>query len=170
MRKIILNVAVSLDGFIEGRNGEYDWCFTDGDYGMTEFLQNTDAIFFGRKSYELFIASFSHMWNDRKHYVFSNTLQSLETGAVLINGEIETKVAELKEKEGKDIWLFGGASLTASLLDKALIDEFILSVHPVILGGGKALFNGADERLWLKLTNSKTYESGLVQNRYRVVL
>src|SRR3954466_3945713 len=98
MRKIILNVAISLDGFIEGPNGEYDWCFTDGDYGMTLFLANTDAIFFGRKSYELFIASFSHMWNDKKHYVFSNTLKAVQE-AVLINGDIETTVSKLKEEK-----------------------------------------------------------------------
>lgn len=166
MRKVILNVAVSLDGFIEGLNGEYDWCFTDGDYGMAEFLASTDAIFFGRKSYELFTASFSHMWNDRKHYVFSNTLQSLQTGAVLINDNIETKVSNVKKEEGKDIWLFGGASLTTSLLKVGLIDEFLLAIHPVILGAGKALFNGIDKQIWLKLTESKTYKSGLVQNRY----
>ncbi len=74
MRKVILNVAVSLDGFIEGLNGEYDWCFTDGNYGMETFLNETDAIFFGRKSYELYISSFAQMWNDKKHYVFSNSL------------------------------------------------------------------------------------------------
>ena len=168
MRKVILNVAVSLDGFIEGPNGEYDWCFTDGDYGMSEFLANTDAIFFGRKSYELFIASFSSMWNDKKHYVFSNTLQSLQTDAVLINGDVETKVLELKKGEGKDIWLFGGASLTTSLLNAGLIDEFLLAIHPVILGKGKALFNGIDQRNWLKLTECKTFENGLVQNRYSI--
>ena len=166
MRKIILNVAVSLDGFIEGPNGEYDWCFADDDYGMKEFLANTDAILFGRKSYELYTASFSHMWNDRDHYVFSNTLQSLETGAVLINGDIKIKVEELKQKEGKNIWLFGGASLITSLLNAGLIDEFILSVHPIILGSGKPLFNNIDKRIWLKHTHTKTYKSGLIQNRY----
>lgn len=169
MRKIILNVAVSLDGFIEGPNGEYDWCFTDGDYGMAEFLANTDAIFFGRKSYELFAASFSQMWNDKKHYVFSNTLQSLQTDAVLINGDIETKVLELKKGEGQDIWLFGGASLTTSLIKAGLIDEFLLAIHPIILSEGKPLFNGIGKRTWLRLTESKTYESGLVQNRYVLV-
>ncbi len=166
MRKIILNVAVSLDGFIEGPNGEYDWCFTDGDYGMNTFLDSIDAIFFGRKSYELFTASFSHMWNDRKHYVFSNTLQNLPSTAYLLNGAIETKVVELKKEEGKDIWLFGGASLTTSLLTLGLIDEFLLAIHPVILGEGKPLFSGIDKRIWLKLMKSKTYETGLVQNHY----
>jgi dihydrofolate reductase len=168
MRKIILNVAVSLDGFIEGPNGEYDWCFTDGDYGMKEFLDGTDAIFFGRKSYELFIASFSHMWNDKKHYVFSNTLKDLQKGTVLINGDIESKVSEIKKENGEDIWLFGGASLTTSLLNAGLVDGFLLAVHPIILGKGKALFSNINERIWLQLTNSKTYKTGLVQNMYEL--
>jgi dihydrofolate reductase len=166
MRKIILNVAVTLDGFIEGPKGEYDWCFTDGDYGMNEFLAGTDAIFFGRKSYELWAASFSHMWNDKKHYVFTNTLQSLQTNAFLITGDIEAQVQGVKMEEGKDIWLFGGASLTTSLVNAGLVDEFLLAVHPVILGEGKALFSGIRKRNWLTLAESKTYENGLVQNRY----
>jgi dihydrofolate reductase len=169
MRKIILNVAVSLDSFIEGLNGEYDWCFTDGDYGMTDFLENTDAILFGRKSYELYASSFSHMWSDKKHYVFSNTLQSLPTKAVLVDGNIEEKVIELKKEEGKDIWLFGGASLTTSFMKAGLLDELLLAIHPVILGEGKALFKDITKRTWLKLTESKTYESGLVQNRYTII-
>ena len=169
MRKIILNVAVTLDGFIEGPNGEYDWCFTDSDYGLNEFLANTDAIFFGRKSYELWAASFSHMWTDKKHYVFSTSPKSLQTNAVLISGDIETKVLDLKNEEGKDIWLFGGASLTTSLINAGMVDEFLLAIHPLILGEGKALFNGIDKRNWLKLAESKTYENGLVQNRYSVV-
>ncbi|MDB5248403.1 MAG: bifunctional deaminase-reductase domain protein [Segetibacter sp.] len=168
MRKVILNVAVTLDGFIEGPNGEYDWCFTDDDYGMNEFLAATDAIFFGRKSYELWAASFSHMWNDKKHYVFSNTLQTLQTNATLINGDIEKKVLEIRNEEGKDIWLFGGASLTTSLLNAGMVDEFLLAIHPVILGSGKALFNGVDKRNWLKLTECKTFDNGLMQNRYSI--
>jgi dihydrofolate reductase len=169
MRKIILNVAVSLDGFIEGPNGEYDWCFTDSDYGLNEFLANTDTIFFGRKSYELWAASFSNMWTDKRHYVFSNSQQSLQTNATLISGDIETKVHELKNEDGKDIWLFGGASLTTSLINAGLVDEFLLAIHPLILAGGKPLFNGINKRNWLKLAESKTYENGLVQNRYSLV-
>src|SRR3954471_14898807 len=121
MRKIILNVAVSLDGFIEGPNGEYDWCFTDADYGMKDFLVSTDAIFFGRKSYELYRASFSGTWNDKKHYVFSNSIKEVAGPAVLISGEIKTKVSEIKDQAGKDIWLFGGASLASSFLQMGLI-------------------------------------------------
>ncbi len=70
MRKIILNVAVSLDGLIEGPAGEYDWCFTDQDYGMTAFLDQTDAIFFGRKSYEVFKKHDEGIWPDKKDMSF----------------------------------------------------------------------------------------------------
>ncbi len=79
---------------------------------------------------------------------------------------MKAKIEKLKQQQGKDIWLFGGASLTSSLLQAGLVDEFLLAIHPVILGEGKALFTGIDKRIWLKLTESKTYESGLVQNRY----
>lgn len=168
MRKVILNVAVSLDGFIEGPNGEYDWCFTDNDYGMEKFLRQTDTIFFGRKSYELFRSSFPVMWNDKKHYVFSNTLQQESTQALVVNGDVVSMVKNIKNEEGKNIWLFGGASLATWFLKEGLIDELLLAVHPVLLGDGKLLFEKTDRRSWWKLEESKTYESGLMQNRYVV--
>lgn len=168
MRKIILNVAVSLDGFIEGANGEYDWCFTDNDYGMEKFLQQTDIIFFGRKSYELFRSSFPDMWNDKKHFVFSNTLQQESTKAIVVNDDTVSTVHNIKNEEGKNIWLFGGASLATWFLKEGLIDEILLAVHPVLLGSGKPLFQMTDRRTWWKLQESKAYESGLVQNSYAI--
>src|SRR5206468_11515903 len=84
MRKIILNVAVSLDGFIEGPNGEFDWCLTDQDYGMKEFLDRTDAIFFGRKSYELLQSMEPNAYPKKKKYVFSRTLKSVDQQATLV--------------------------------------------------------------------------------------
>ena len=71
MRNVILNVAVSLDGFIEGPNGEFDWCFTDQDYGMHNFLQRTDSIFIGRKSFEVLMRSYRNAFSDKRKYVFS---------------------------------------------------------------------------------------------------
>jgi dihydrofolate reductase len=167
MRKLILNVAVSVDGLIEGVNGEYDWCYTDQDYGMTNFLNRTDAIFFGRKSFEVFTKQGSTMWPDKTQYVFSNTLTSIDGNAVLINGDIIDKVRMLKNQPGKDIWLFGGASLTNTMIKEKLVDELMLSVHPIVLGKGKALFN-LDERVSLKLLESKSYSTGLVQNSYEI--
>jgi dihydrofolate reductase len=169
MRKIILGLAVSLDSFIEGPNGEYDWCLTDQDYGMSEFFKRIDTVFMGRKSYELTqsmgeaaIAGFPKL----NSYVFSTTLKEVKDDIVIVNGDLKTEVIKIKRQPGKDIWLFGGASLLSSFLNESLIDEYWLSVHPIILGGGKPLFTDVKAKINLKLTESKTYSSGLVSLKY----
>ena len=169
MRKVILGLAVSLDGFIEGPNGEYDWCFTDQDYGMSEFFKRIDSMFIGRKSYELTLTMGDAAmpgFPQLTTYVFSNTLKEVKPGAMLIKGDIAVAVKRIKNESGKDIWLFGGASLTASLLNLGLIDELWLAVHPIILGEGKPLFSNIKNRIPLTLTDTKTYSSGLVALTY----
>lgn len=170
MRKVILGLAVSLDSFIEGPNGEYDWCFTDQDYGMNEFLSRVDSVFFGRRSYELARAEAEAMsWMPpMKEYIFSNTLQEVKEGAVLVSGDIAAKVRAIKNEAGKDIWLFGGSILSTALLKEGLIDELWLSIHPILLGKGKSLFETLDNRVKLTLLDSKTYDTGLVSVRYGV--
>ncbi len=170
MRKIILGVAVSLDGFIEGPKGEYDWCFTDQDYGMSAFFKRVDCLFMGRKSYEL-VSSMDqgkgkNPYPKMKLYVFSNTLKEADKKITVICGDIKARIEEIKNQPGKDIWLFGGASLTSSLLNLGLIDEFWLAVHPVVLGAGKPLFSEVKNRINLKLADTKTYSSGLVALTY----
>ena len=170
MRKVILAVAVSLDGFIEGTNGEYDWCFTDQDYGLSGFFKRVDTIFVGRKTYEMSLgiegggAGFPKF----KEYIFSTTLDKVKDGATLINGDIKTQVQEIKKEKGKDIWLFGGAGLTTSLLNLGLVDELSLAVHPILLGGGKPLFNNIKDRIKLTLVDTKTFSTGLVSLTYNV--
>jgi dihydrofolate reductase len=171
MRKIILGLAVTLDGFIEGPNGEYDWCFTDQDYGMSDFFKRVDAVFIGRKSYEMMqgMKTEDTGWMPKmKEYVFTNTLSSVKEGAELVSGDIVTKVNEIRSEPGKDIWLFGGASLTASLMSAGLVDELWLSIHPILLGQGKPLFSGIEKRILLELIESKTYDSGLVSVKYKL--
>ena len=93
MRKIILGLAVTLDGLIEGPNGEYDWCLTDQDYGMGDFLKRIDAIFYGRKSYEMMMGvEGGNPFAGIKGYVFSNTLKDIKDGFELVNGDIIKKV------------------------------------------------------------------------------
>lgn len=166
MRKIVLMLAVSLDGFIEGPNGEYDWCLTDQDYGMNDFFKRTDAVFFGRKSYELFLKEGQDWMPPMKHYVFSNSIKDVPHGATLVSGDIYAAIRDIKKEPGKDIWMFGGASLTESLMSEGLIDEFILAVHPLLLGSGKLLFHGIKERVHLELISNKQYDSGLVSLHY----
>jgi dihydrofolate reductase len=171
MRKIILGLAVSLDSFIEGPNGEYDWCYTDQDYGMSDFFKRVDAVFIGRKSYETMQAmeSTDVNWMPKiKEYVFSNTLKEVKEGATIVSGNVAARVREIKQEAGKDIWLFGGASLTASLMQEGLVDELWLSVHPILLGIGKPLFSGIKERVHLELVATKTYDTGLVSLQYIV--
>lgn len=169
MRKVILGLAVSLDGYIEGPNGEYDWCLTDQDYGMSAFYKRIDSLFIGRKSYDLTLSMGDEAMPDfpkLTEYVFSTTLKEVKPGAILINGDIEAEVNRIKNEPGKDIWLFGGADLTASLLNLGLIDEIGLAVHPIILGSGKPLFSNIKGRIPLKLIDTKTYSSGLVYLTY----
>lgn len=171
MRKLVLQLAVSLDGFIEGPKGEFDWCFTDQDYGMKAFFSRIDSVFYGRKSYELVLSMGDAAmpgFPKLREYVFSNTLRSVKPDAVLIQGDAAAAVRRIKEQAGKDIWLFGGASLTASLMNEGLVDEISLAVHPILLGAGKPLFNGINHRTALTLTDEKAYSSGLVMLTYAI--
>lgn len=170
MRKIILQVAVSLDGFIEGPNGEIDWCFTDQDYGMKDFFKQIDTLFMGRKTYELMLT----MGDDAtsgfpklKQYVFSTTLNEVQEG-IIVGDDLESEVEKIRHEQGKDIWLFGGGNLTTSFMNLKLVDEVWLAVHPVILGGGKPLFDNLKERVVLKHLDTKTYSTGLVFLKYEI--
>lgn len=170
MRKIILQLAVSLDGFIEGPNGEFDWCFTDDDYGMTGFFKRIDAIFIGRKTYELTLTmggSAPPGFPALKEYVFSRSLDKVEGDRLLINSDIAEEVDKIKNEPGKDIWLFGGASLTTSFINLGLVDEMALAVHPILLGSGKPLFQNIPGRVPLQLINTQAYPSGLVMLSYK---
>jgi dihydrofolate reductase len=170
MRKVILGVAVSLDGFIEGPNGEYDWCLTDQDYGFSDFFKRVDTIFVGRKTYEMSLgmegggAGFPKF----KEYIFSTTLDKVKDGATLIKDNIKKEVEKIKKDKGKDIWLFGGAGLTTSLMNLGLVDELSLAVHPILLGSGKPLFKNIKDRINLTLLDTKTYSTGLVSLTYSV--
>lgn len=171
MRKIILQLAVSLDGFIEGPNGEFDWCFTDSDYGMSAFLQRIDAIFLGRKSYELTMTlggatppGFPHI----REYIFTNSLKEVPGDRMIVNGDLIEAVNKIRSEPGKDIWLYGGAALTTSFIENKLVDEIMLAVHPILLGAGKPLFQNITSRVALSLTGNQTYPSGLIMLTYRV--
>lgn len=172
MRKVILGFAVSLDGFIEGPDGGYDWCFTDQDYGLLDFFKRVDTAFIGRKTYEMILTmgdSGGGGFSDLKKYIFSSKLDKVKEGETLITGDIAKKVWKIKKEKGKDIWLFGGAGLTTSLLNMGLVDEFLLAVHPIVLGGGKPLFTGVKNRILLNLVETKRFSTGLVSLNYSVI-
>lgn len=167
-RKIVLNLCTSLDSYIEGKNEEIDWCFTDQDYGMTEFLNRIDTIFFGRKSYEQLVREMPNAFSDKKKVVFSKTLKSDDSNLKIIRENIEGEVKGIVNSEGKDIWLFGGANLTTDMINANLVDELMISIHPLILGNGKHLFIDINKRRKLTLIDNKTFSTGLVQLSYKI--
>ena len=182
MRKIILNLAVSLDGFIEGPNGEIDWCIMDeAEMGkqsaFDKFLESIDSIFYGRVSYDLWGqyqpaadgSSFEKdIWNKvhiKKKYVFSANPKP-DGKARFISSDIPKAVKGIKSEPGKDIWLYGGASLITSFMNLRLVDSYLLAVHPVILGAGKPLFADIKNRVDLKLNQVIHSASGVVLLAY----
>ena len=166
-RKIILNLCTSLDGYIEGAQGEIDWCFTDQDYGMTPFLEGVDTIFFGRHSYEQLLEMAPGAFADKQKVVFSTTMKETP-GVRIIAGEQKAAIQQLLVEPGKNIWLFGGAVLINSLLELGLVDEMMVAVHPLLLGSGKPLIGDIQQRVQLELKDTVTYSSGLVQLIYTV--
>jgi len=177
-RKIILDLAVSLDGFIEGKNGEVDWCIMDPEMEFTNFLNQIDTILYGRKSYDLWGQytpttgapdDEKEMWalvHSKEKYVFSRMQKGSDSKAIFVNKNIREEVNKLKNNPGKDIWLYGGASLITTFIDLGLVDEFRLSVHPVVLGEGRPLFVDIKQRINLNLMNTRTFSSGVVQLIY----
>jgi dihydrofolate reductase len=163
MRKIILGVAISLDGFIEDQNGAYDWCPPPSQSEMDEFLNGVDAIFFGRKSFDLAGPS---AYPTKALYVFSNSLREVKgNNSHIIGGNIVKAVQEIKKAPGKNIWLYGGASLTTTFFNEGLVDELWLAVVPVVLGNGKPLFQNIKQRNYFKLLDA-SQKAGYLSVRY----
>lgn len=175
-RRIILDLAVTLDGFIEGENGEVDWCIMDPDMGFTDFLNQIDTILYGRKSYDLWgqyvpkaeDSDTEKEIHSKEKYVFSRTQLGTDNQAIFINDNILEEVNKLKNKPGNDIWLYGGASLITTFINLGLVDEFRLSIHPVVLGAGKPMFIDIKQRLNLKMVHTRTFSSGVVQLIYHL--
>jgi dihydrofolate reductase len=177
MKKVILNLAVTLDGFIEGPNGEVDWCIMDDDMEFGSFIAGIDTIFYGRVSYDAW-GNFQpdaaanpaekEMWqgiHSKNKFVFSSQNRQ-DDNATFISSDIANQVAEIKQQGGKDIWLYGGASLIKTFINSGLIDIYQVSVHPVVLGTGKPLFEDLKERIGLRLIDTSVFKSGVVQLTY----
>ena len=182
MKNIILDLAVTVDGYIEGPNGEIDWCNMDDSDGsdFIDFVNSIDTIFYGRVSYDLWgnyqphedaspeLKEVYRVIQSKTKYVFSTTKKSDDSHSIFINDNIHERVMEIKKQGGKDIWLYGGGKLITTFMNLGLIDIFRLAVHPVILGSGKPLFNNTKDRSELKLMEVKTSKSGVVLLIYAV--
>ena len=167
MRRVRYSVAMSLDGFIAGPNGEADWIVRDPDIDFAAMFREFDAFLVGRKTYEAMQGYKGSGMGDSKVFVFSNTLHEAK-GAVVSNDPAGV-VAALKSEPGKDIWLFGGGVLFRSMLDQGLVDRVEVGVIPVLLGSGLPLLPETPNRRQLVLTEHKVYpKSGIVRLAYDV--
>ncbi len=168
-RRVKLFVGISLDGFIAGPNEEVDWLFTDRDYGLAAFWKTVDAVLIGRRTYDFMVRQGERSYPGMRNYVFSRTpRRSGQRGVEFVAGDPAEFVRELRGSAGKDIWLCGGARLFAHLLRHDRVDDILLAVHPLVLGGGIALFPPDGPRTPLELVRSTPYETGLVVLEYQV--
>jgi dihydrofolate reductase len=186
MRKVILSTNVTLDGFIEGPNGELDWMAMDGELwaDFNDLQNNVDTVLFGRAAYQGFAAHWPAVaanpaspkyeldfarWLERTpKLVFSKTLGAAEwKNSRLVTGNLVDEIANLRQRPGRDLLMFGGGGIASTFMKLGLIDGYRINVFPVILGAGIPLFKDLRGRIHLQLLNRKTYQSGVVGLQYR---
>jgi dihydrofolate reductase len=183
MRKIVLMLSVSLDGFFEGPNGELDWQLVDDELHehFNEVLGAMGGFLSGRVTYELMagfwptadedptstkpMVGFARIWRDMPKIVYSTTVDHADWNATVVRDVVPAEVLKLKEQPGGDLAL-GGANLAAAFMRYDLIDEHRIYVHPVLIGRGKRLFEPSDAKVDLRLAETRSFGSGVVLLRY----
>lgn len=178
MRRVIVSEFVSLDGVMEDPSWTFQFEGEDRDQYKFDELSAADALLLGRVTYEGFAAAWPQMaeqtgeygtWmNGYPKHVVSTTLEEpLEWNASLIQGNIAEEISGLKQQPGKDILVFGSATLVNTLVEQDLVDEYRIMVFPVLVGGGKRLFGDGIDTKALELVETKTFGSGVVVLTYR---
>lgn len=170
-RKLVLYIATSLDGYIARPDGDIGWLLAveapPEDYGYAEFVKTVDTIIIGRKTYEK-VLDFGIPWphEGRKCYVMSKSRTGSDENVTFYNGDIGDLVAEIRKTPGANIYCDGGADVVQALMHRDLIDRYVISIVPLLLGDGIALFKPGRQEHKLTLTRSVAYPSGLVQLQY----
>lgn len=174
MRKISLFIAMSLDGYIAKPNDDLSFLKLvekDGeDYGYAAFIAKIDTIIIGKKTYDYVVKEIgaAHYDNGQRDvYVITSTERPQLGRTTFYNGNLAALVEGLKSKSGKDIYCDGGAAIINELLKHDLIDEFTISVIPVLLGNGTRLFKEGRPEQILEFMEAKTFETGLTQLHYK---
>lgn len=184
MRKIIYWVHSSVDGFVDGPNGEFDWPTMGPELSAySESLdERVDTLLFGRPVWEMMVGfwpnaesisqdphtlAFAPFWRAAPKIVFSRTYPGDEWTTRVIRDDLAAEVTALKAEPGADLLLTGGAGIAAALTELGLIDEFHIAVHPVVLGGGRKLFGEPKQRLNLHATGSRVLDDQVVVTSYR---
>jgi len=190
MRKLIVSVNITLDGFMAGPDCELDWHFTRWTPEMAEVqsrqLSRADTILLGRITYNGMAnywskvrsdlsfpredLAFADLMNSRQKVVFSRTLNNLIwENSVQISGNLGSEVYKLKKAKGDDIIIYGSSKLISGLMRLGIIDEYILWIHPVVLGAGKPLFGKANELTNMRLSQLQQFSSGVVLLQYQTM-
>lgn len=184
MRKVIIYMLTSLDGYFEGPDREIDWHNVDAGFNeyAIDMLDHADLLLFGRVTYQLmadywpteqakkddpFVAG---RMNRLSKIVFSRTLEKAGwENTRLVKDSVTEEILKLKNQPGKDMVILGSSNLALSLIPHDLIDEYRIMVNPVVLGNGNSLFKGLKGRLNLKLIKAKTFQSGNILLYYRPI-
>jgi dihydrofolate reductase len=185
MRKLVLFIHTSLDGFVAGPNGEMDWINVDEE--IFDFAgqrtNEADTALYGRVTYQMMESYWptaaqlptatkhdvehSRWYNKVAKVVLSRTLKGENlTNTLIIDGNLAAEIVKLKQEAGKDILMFGSPTAAHSLMAEKLIDDYWLFVNPILLGRGIPLFNGVKEKSALKLVASNIFSSGVVCLHY----
>lgn len=182
MRKVILFMMTSLDGYFEGPNRDIDWHNVDEEFNEFAIQQTGEfgALLFGRVTYELMTTYWpteaakrddpvvAGLMNSLPKLVFSKTLQKVEwENTTLVKNNFAETVSKLKQEAGKDIAIFGSSDLTVTLMEQGLVDEYRIMINPIVLGNGKPLFKSIKHQTKLKLIKTKTFKSGNVLLYYK---
>jgi dihydrofolate reductase len=185
MRKLIYSMGVSMDGFITGPGGNFDWAAPDEELHRFHNEQSREigCHLLGRRLYEVMVywetadqrpsigdveLEFAQIWKDLPKLVFSTTLGEVEGKATLTSENVVDVVTRLKQEPGQDLAV-GGAGLASTLIEHNLIDEYRMFVNPVILGSGTPFFPALEERINLELVETRTFGSRVVYVRSRRV-
>lgn len=160
-RNIVLFTATSLDGYIAAKDESLEWLFKvegEGDNGFSAFYETIDTILMGRKTYDWIINHTNDFsYKNKECYVFSRQENKDTDEVTFIKDDIIEFANKLKKQEGKNIWMVGGGELLHSFLKEKLIDEFILTIAPAIIGEGVPLFKEADYQVDLILKGTKCF-------------
>jgi dihydrofolate reductase len=161
---------MSLDGFIAGPEGEYDWIPNESEIDWAAFMARFDTVLMGRRSYEAALAAPSgSVLPGMSTYVFSRTLRPADHPDVTIVGtDLERTIEDLRGRSGKDIWLFGGGELFRSLLERGHVDVVEVGLVPVLLGQGVPFLPGLGTRTALRLTDTRRYPTGIMLLTYEI--
>lgn len=186
MRKIILSLHTTLDGFVAGPNGEMDWIKLDDEMFdlIGGFTDNADTALYGRITWEMMESYWptaaekpnatkhdiehSKWYNNTQKVVLSRTVKGYKNKTIFLADNIPTEIENLKNQPGKNILIFGSPSAAHTLMEHNLIDEYWLFINPVLLGKGIPVFAKIITRIGLQLVTSKTFANGVIGLHYIV--